>query len=112
MLALLGDVFDDGLDDDVAVGQFGDAGAAFQPRLRCRFLVGGQATLFDAALDQARQRLLDAGKAFVEKLLLLLKHDDVESCRGRYLRDARAHQTTTEYANFFDFHEDPRISSW
>ena len=65
------------------------------------------AALFDAALDQARQRLLDAGKTFVEKFLLLLENHDVEARRGRDLRDARAHQSTTEYANFLDFHEYP-----
>ena len=74
------------------------------------FLFGGDAALFRAALDQTRQRLLDAGKALVEKLLLLLEHDDVETRGGRHLRDARAHQTTTQNANFFDFHED--LNQW
>ena len=104
-LALLGHVLDDGLDDDVAVGEVLHVGGALEPRLRGGLLLGGDAALFDAALDETRQRLLDAGKAFVEKLLFLLEHDDVAARGGRDLRDAGAHQSTTEYANFFDFHE-------
>ncbi len=57
-----------------------------------------------AALDQTSQRLLDSGKTFVEKLLLLLEHSHVKARHGRDLRDARAHQPTTQYANFLDFH--------
>ena len=73
-------------------------------------LFGGDAALLDAALDHARQRLLDAGETFVEKFLLLLEHDDVATRGGRDLRDARAHQPTTEYANLLDFHDDLVIS--
>ena len=57
-----------------------------------------------AFLGEFRQRLLDAGKTFVEILLLDFEHSDVESGRGRDLRDARAHQSATENANFLDFH--------
>ncbi len=105
-LALFGHVLDDGLDDDVAVGKVLHVGGALEPRLRGRLLLGGDAALFRAALDQPRERLLDAGKTLVEKLLFLLEHDHVATRCGRDLRDARAHQTTTEYANFFDIHED------
>ena len=59
-----------------------------------------------ALLGEFRQRLLDAGKTLVEILLLHLEHGDVESSRGRNLRDARAHQPTTENADFLDFHND------
>ena len=69
-----------------------------------RLLLGGEAALGRAALHQARQRLLDSGKTLVEKLLLLLQHHHVEARRGRDLRDARAHQPTTQYSNLLDFH--------
>ena len=51
------------------------------------------------------QRLLDAGETLVEILLLDFENGDVESGRGRDLRDARAHQSATENANFLDFHD-------
>ena len=73
-------------------------------------LFGGDAALFDAALDQSRQRLLDAGETLVEELLLLLEHDDVATRGGCDLRDARAHEPTTQYADFFDIHEDPFVN--
>ena len=78
---------------------------ALQARLRFGLLLGGEAALRRAALHQPRQRLLDAGETFVEKFLLLLEHHHVEARGGRDLRDARAHQPTTEYANFLDFHD-------
>ena len=68
------------------------------------FCSGGQAALGRAALDQARQRLLDSRETLVEKFLLLLQHRHVETRGGRDLRDARAHQSTTQYANFLDVH--------
>ncbi len=94
-LALLLDVFDDGLDDDVAVGEVLHAGGALQARLRFGLLLSGDAALGGAALDHAGERFLDAGKTFVEKLLLLFEHDDVATRGSRNLRDARAHQATT-----------------
>src|SRR5271165_3488665 len=105
--ALFGHVLDDGLDDDVAVGEVVHAGGAFQPRLRRRSLFCGDAAFVNAAFHQPRKRLLDAGETLIDEFLFLLQHDDIESRRGCNLRDAGAHQTTTEYANFFDFHEDP-----
>ena len=77
---------------------------ALQARLRFGLLLGGDAALVRAAFDHAGERLLDAGKTFVEKFLFLFEHHDVATCGGRDLRDARAHQPTTQYSNFFDFH--------
>ena len=56
------------------------------------FCSGGDAALGRAALDHAGERLLDAGKTFVEELLLLFEHDHVAARGSRDLRDARAHQ--------------------
>ena len=60
--------------------------------------------LAGAALHQAGQRLFDAGETFVEKFLLLLQHHDVAARGRRDLRDARAHQPTTQYSNFLNVH--------
>ena len=98
------DVLDDGLDDDVAVGEVFHVGGALQARLGFGFLLGGDAAFGRTALDQAGQRFFDAGKTFVEEFLFLLEHHHVAARGGRDLRDARAHQSTTQNSNFLDFH--------
>ena len=68
------------------------------PLSRARTACG--VSLMRALLGELRQRLLDPGKTFVEKLLLDFEHGDVEPGRGRDLRDARAHQPATENTTF------------
>ena len=50
-------------------------------------------------LRQLRERLLYAGEALVEGVLIGLCDDDLVSALGRYLRDAMAHEATAHYAD-------------
>src|SRR6185312_14576712 len=97
---LLRHVLDDGFDDDVAVGKILALGRAFEPGERVGFLLLGDAALVWWALGKLAQRLLNTGKALVEILLFDFEDGGVESGHGTDLRDARAHQPTTKYANF------------
>src|SRR5262249_59760364 len=64
--------------------------------------------LLDRALfAKLSQGFLDPGKAFVEKLLLLLEHSNVVTSGRRDLGDARTHQAAAEYAHFLDMHMVP-----
>src|SRR5208337_4918039 len=122
-LFLFADVFDHRFDHNVAIGKILYAGRALDTRadrLR-RFL---DRSFF----GKLRQRLLDPGKAFVEKLLLNFKHSDVESGGRAHLRNAGTHETTTQNTDFLNphllslsttnytkYHEgnpSPRSSSW
>ena len=103
-LFLFSSVFDHGLDDDVAVGQVLHVRRALEPGTN-----GLRGFLERTFLGEFGQRLLDAGKTFVEILLLDLEDGDIESGCGRDLRDPRAHQSATENTNFVDFHTIPSI---
>ena len=103
-LFLLFHILDDGLDDDVAIGKIGFVRSPLQPRADRVFLLRRDAALLDWSLGKLRQRFLDPGKSFVEIFLLDFEDSHVESGRSANLCDSGTHQTTTEYANFFDFH--------
>ena len=103
-LFLVLDILDDGFDHDVAVSQVLLVGRALEPRADGVFLLGRDATLLRRPLGKLGQRLFNPGKALVEKLLLNFEHGHVEPSRRGDLSDSRAHQATTENANFLNFH--------
>ena len=75
------------------------------------FLFGSDAALFRRPLGKLRQRLLDSSKAFIEIFLVDFEHCDVKSSHRCHLRNARAHQPTTQNAHFFYFHASPLLNS-
>jgi hypothetical protein len=75
-----------------------------QMRLRLGLLLGSQTALGRTALHHTRERLLDAGESLVEEFLFLFEHHHIETRGRRNLRDARAHQTTTQYSDFLYIH--------
>ena len=101
------DVLDDRFNDDVAVCEIGGFGRAFEPRQNLIFLLRGNAPLLRRPLSKLPQRLANCVKALVEEFLLDFEHSRVESSSRSHLRDSRAHEPTTENANFLDVHTLP-----
>ena len=99
-LFLLVDVLNYGLNDDVAISQILLAGRALKAaadHLRT--------FLERALLGKLGQRFLNPRKSFIEIFLLNFEHSDIETSRGRNLRDTRTHEATAQHANFLDFHK-------
>src|SRR5207248_849292 len=99
-LFLLVDVLNYGLNDDVAISQILLAGRALKAaadHLRT--------FLERALLGKLGQRFLNPRKSSIEIFLLNFEHSDIETSRGRNLRDARTHEATAQHANFLDFHK-------
>ena len=67
------DIFNDGLDDDVAIGQVGFVRRPLETRADRVFLLRRDPALLHRTLGKLRQRFLDPGKTFVEILLLRLR---------------------------------------
>ena len=111
-LLLLFHILDDGLNHNVAIGQVRLVGRAFEPRADRIFLLRRNPALLHRPLGKLRQRFLNPGKPFVEKLLLNLKHSHIKPSRSANLRNARPHQSTAKNTNLLDFHSKiplPRI---
>ena len=100
---LVCNVFDDGLNDDVAISQIFFFCGAFQPG------ANGLGRLFERAFFcEFGQRFLNARESFVEKFLLHFEYGNIESGSGRDLSDSGAHQAAAQNANFLNVH---RITS-
>jgi hypothetical protein len=95
-LALEVEVLDDGLDDEVAVGEVFEFGRAAHAAANLPLLLGGDGPL----LGELRQRLLYPGEAALAQLARDFADDDFHPGRRAGLRDARAHQAAAEHAHF------------
>src|SRR4029077_7072850 len=103
-LLLFLDLLDDGLNNNVAIGQVRLVGRAFEPRADRVLLLRGDPALLRRSLRNLCQRFLDPGKALVQKLLFPFEHRDRKSSRSANLRNAGPHQPATEYTNLLDVH--------
>ena len=86
-LFLLIEILDDGLDDDVAIGEIPFVGGPFQAG------PNGLGSFFDRTfLGKFGERFFDPGESFVEKLLFDFEHGDMKPGGCRDLCDAGAHE--------------------
>src|SRR5207248_971415 len=94
------EVLDNGLDDEVAVGERLEVGRAAHARER-RVALGRREL---ALLDLARVPLLDPREALVHEALLDVAERDLEARLRRDLRDAVPHLSRSEDADPPDLH--------
>lgn len=104
-LALVLEVLDDRLDDQIAVGKIVQIRCAGQPPQSLLFLVCRQLALADGFVEGAP----DAIETLGEELVIHLSGDRFVARLGADLGDSRTHQTTTDNTDLFDLHN--RLSS-
>ena len=102
-LFLLVDVFDDGLDDDVAVGQVLHVSRAFEPRAHSS---AGASLSGPFSANLASDFSMPA-KPLSRNFCSTSSTVTSNPASGRDLRNTRTHQPATQNANFFDFHFSP-----
>ena len=66
-----------------------------------RYLITGGAGFIGSHLTE---RLLDRGETLLQEFFRHFSYRSFKSGHGSRLCNARAHQATTEHANFFNFH--------
>ena len=99
-LHLVGEALDDGLDDQVAVGQLPEVGAEAQLRADAFDILVAQLAPEAAALEG----LLHPRASGTERLVSGLGHPRAQTAAGADLGDARAHQPGTDDAHGPDLH--------
>ncbi len=97
-LGLDGLVFDHRLDDELTVGQVGEAGGELQPRERSVAIVVAELALGRRTLQRLGEAVPTRGHQLVRRLV----DDDVRAGLGRYLGDARTHLPGADHADPFD----------
>jgi hypothetical protein len=98
-LSFFVEIFDDGFDDEIAIGEILLTGCALQAREDCDRRFGDR-----AFRREFIEGFADRRETFLNIFLVDFQDGYIEPSRGGYLSDSGTHQAATEHAYFFNFH--------